>query len=90
MEKEIWKKINGKLVNPNWVIADFYEVSNKGRIRNTKTGRILTSSNGKYMLHCKELGYSYFSHCGDRGTFNIKNIMVATFENKSTFGKHIK
>ena len=37
MEKEIWKKINGKLVNPNYVIADFYEVSNKGRIRNTKT-----------------------------------------------------
>ena len=88
--KEVWKKINGKLVNPNWVIADFYEVSNLGRIRNNKTGKILTSSNGKYMLHCKELGYSYCAHSGDRGTFLINNIVKATFENVQTFGQHIK
>lgn len=88
--KEVWKKINGKLVNPNWVIADFYEVSNLGRIRNTKTGKILSSKNGKYMLHCKKLGYSYWSHSGDRGTFRINNIVKATFENVQTFGRHIK
>ena len=88
--QEVWKKINGKLVNPNWVIADFYEVSNLGRIRNAKTGKILSSKNGKYMLHCKELGYSYWSHSGDRGTFLIKNIVKATFENVQTFGRHIK
>ena len=87
---EVWKKIKGELVNPNYVIADFYEVSNKGRIRNTKTGKILTSNNGKYLLHCKELGYSYWGHCGDRATFLINNIVVATFENKNTFKKHIK
>ena len=86
--EEVWKKINGKLVNPNWVIADYYDVSNKGRIRNNKTGKILESSNGKYMLHCKELGYSWCSHAGDRGTFLINNIMKATFENINTFGKH--
>ena len=87
MENEIWKKINGKLVNPNYVIADIYEVSNKGRIRNTETGNVLSSSNGKYLLHCKELGYSYFGHAGDRATFDIKNIVVATFKNKNTFNK---
>lgn len=89
METEIWKKINGKLVNPNWVIADYYDVSNKGRIRNNKTGVILYSSTEKYWLHCKELGYSYWSHSGDRATFNIKNIVVATFKNVDTFGKRI-
>ena len=87
---EVWKNINGELVNPNYVIADYYDVSNKGRIRNNKTGKILSSSNGKYMLHCKELGYSFWAHSGDRATFNIKNIVAATFENKDTFGKHIK
>lgn len=88
--KEVWKKIKGELVNPNWVIADYYEVSNLGRIRNTKTGKILSSKNGKYMLHCKKLGYSYWSYSGDRGTFRINNIIKATFENVLTFGQHIK
>ena len=88
--EEVWKQINGKLVNPNWVIADYYDVSNKGRIRNNKTNKILNSSNGKYMLHCKKLGYSWCSHAGDRGTFYIKNIMKATFENINAFGKHFK
>jgi len=87
MEKEIWKKINGKLVNPNYVIADIYEVSNKGRIRNTETGNVISSSNGKYSLHCKELGYSYWSHSTDKATFNIKNIVISTFKNKNTFNK---
>lgn len=88
--KEVWKKINGELVNPNWIIDDFYEVSNLGRIRNTKTGKILSSKNGKYMLHCKKLGYSFWAHSGDRGTFRINNIVKATFENVLTFGQHIK
>ena len=81
IDGEIWKKITN-CVN--------YEVSNLGRIRNTKTGKILSSSNGKYMLHCKELGYSWCSHSGDRGTFLINNIVKATFENVQTFGQHIK
>lgn len=89
MEKEIWKKINGNLVNPNWVIADYYEVSNKGRIKNNNTNNILSSSSGKYLLHCKKLGYSYFAHASDRATFDIKNIVIATFKNKETFGKRI-
>ena len=89
MTNEIWKPISKDLYYISSLIGD-YEVSNKGRIRNTKTGKILTSNNGKYLLHCKELGYSYCGHCGDRATFLINNIVVATFENKSTFKKHIK
>lgn len=88
--EEVWKQINGKLVNPNWVIADYYDVSNKGRIRNNKTNKILNSSNGKYMLHCKQCGHGVWSVCGDRGTFYIKNIMKATFENINAFDKHFK
>ena len=85
---EVWKKINGELVNPNWVIEDYYDVSSVGRIRNNKTGRILNNSSGKYMLHCKKCGSGVWSVCGDRAAFHIKNIMKATFENVNAFGKH--
>lgn len=88
--KEVWKKIKVELVNPNWIIEDYYDVSNLGRIRNNKTNKILNSSNGKYMLHCKQCGCGVWSVCGDRATFNIKNIMKATFENEYTFCKHFK
>ena len=85
MTKEIWKKINGKLVNPRYVIADNYEVSNFGKIRNTKTGNILNgyipyNKNNRYItLFCKN---------GMRANFVITNIVTATFNNINTFGKH--
>ena len=42
MQKEIWKKIPVKLVNPRLEIANVYSVSNFGVICNNKTGKTLS------------------------------------------------
>ena len=42
MQKEIWKKIPGKLVNQRLEIANVYSVSNFGVVRNNKTGKTLS------------------------------------------------
>ena len=85
MEKEIWKKINGKLVNPRYVIASNYEVSNFGKIRNTKMGRIL---NGYIPYNKRNRYITLICNDGQRANFVIDNIVTATFNNINTFNKH--
>lgn len=89
--EEIWLPINAEQVNPNWIIASFYKVSNKGRIFNMNTGKFIypNEKTGKVSLVADFTGYCPFS-VGSRATFNIKNIMKATFENTWAFGKHYK
>lgn len=88
-----WKYcfINGKNVNPKWVIKPYYMVSEDGVILNTKTGNLIypNKDTGKVSLNANNDNYTVQSHCG-RANFNIKNIIAATFNNEYTYRKHIK
>ena len=81
-----WKYcfINGKNVNPNWVIKPYYMVSEDGVILNTKTGNLIypNKETGKVSLNVQ--------FYGGRANFNIKNIIAATFNNEFAYCKHIK
>ena len=88
-----WKYcfINGKNVNPKWVIKPYYMVSKDGVIFNAKTGNFIYPNEitGKVTLNADCNCYTLESHNG-RANFNIKNIIAATFYNEYTYGKHIK
>lgn len=83
--------INGKNVNPNWIIKQYYMVSKDGDILNTKTGNLIypNKKTGKVTLNANNDHYTVQSHCG-RANFNIKNIIAATFNNEYTYRKHIR
>ena len=82
MQKEIWKKIPGKLVNPNWEIANnVYSVSNFGVVRNDKTGNTLSvRPDGKIWL--KNV---YGGHC----QYSIPHIVYSAFHNVLTYEKKV-
>lgn len=82
---EVWKKINSKKVNPNWIINSCYEVSTFGRIRNKDTGKIL-KSNKKISLLARSTVEKYWA----RATFVVDNIVKATFCDEVTYCKHVK
>ena len=81
MQKEIWKKIPVKLVNPRCEIANVYSVSNFGVVCNNKTGKtLIVRPYGKIWL--KNV---YGSHC----QYSIPHIVYSAFNNVSTYEKKV-
>ena len=91
MKSGKYRLIKGENVNPNWIIRQYYMVSEDGFILNTKTGNLIypNKKTGKVTLNADCKWYTFQSSNG-RANFNIKNIIAATFNNEFTYRKHIK
>ena len=84
--KEIWKEIPQSIY---WLgFKPMYEASNLGRIRNKKTGKILSysSSNGNFNRLRVQLQATYQ---GGRLSFLVSHIIYSTFVG-NCYGKHVK
>ena len=84
--EEIWKEIPQSIY---WLgFKPMYEASNFGRIRNKKTGKILSysSSNGNFNRLRVQLQATY--QCG-RLSFLVSHIIYSTFVG-NCYGKHVK
>lgn len=84
--KEIWKEIPQSIY---WLgFKPMYEASNFGRIRNKKTGKILSYSptNGNYDRLKVQLQATYH---GGRLSFLVSHIIYSTFIG-DCYEKHVK
>ena len=84
--KEIWKEIPQSIY---WLgFKPMYEASNFGRVRNKKTGKILSysSSNGNFNRLRVQLQATYQ---GGRLSFLVSHIIYSTFVG-NCYRKHVK
>lgn len=84
--EEIWKEIPQSIY---WLgFKPMYEASNFGRVRNKKTGKILSysPSNGNFNRLRVQLQATYRS---GRLSFLVSHIIYSTFV-RNCYGKHVK